>query len=87
MYGDYEGISNIRISGKIEVLDENGMFEVAGLLKKEIEHQKERSEDLFQQLETQKEATKQYTLMYEEISNSHIWKATTPIRKIIDRIK
>ncbi|SDP80117.1 Methyltransferase domain-containing protein [Eubacterium maltosivorans] len=87
LYGDYEGISNIRISGKIEVLDENGMFEVAGLLKKEIEHQKERSEDLFQQLETQKEATKQYTLMYEEISNSHIWKATTPIRKIIDRIK
>ena len=87
LYGDYEGISNIQISGKIEVLDENRMFEIAELLKKEIEFQKERLEDLYQQLEIQKEETKRYTLMYEGISNSHIWKATTPVRKIIDKIK
>ena len=87
LYGDYEGVSNIQISGRIEQLDENGMYEIAELLKKEVETQKENLSVLHQELEMQKEETNRYALMYEEITNSHVWKATEPVRKIIDKIK
>ncbi|MEG0978200.1 MAG: class I SAM-dependent methyltransferase [Bacilli bacterium] len=83
--GDYENIESLKISFEIEALKQDDIFIKINKLAEENNKMNQLVESLEQSNKENIECSNGYKQEYETILNSHFWKLTAPMRKILDK--